>query len=309
MDATGELADGTLVPVAQGTTFADTQFICTSIGADPWVPGSSTSTWTRYSATSDLTAGTGLTRTGNSIDFVAGDASLTVNADNVIVASAPRWTTGRTITLTGDVTGASAAFDGTGNLSFATSLGSGVIVDADVNGSAAIAQSKIANLTTDLAAKVPNTRQVIAGAGTTGGGALSGDVTLNVVSANADMTVAADSITINAAPRWSTARSITLTGDVTGTAASVDGSANVSIATTLVGGAAPKFFAGDVGAGTSVTITHNLNTRDVAVTVYRNSGNYDTVMCDVQRPTVNTVTLVFASAVTASAYRCVVQGR
>ena len=36
---------------------------------------------------------------------------------------ADKWTTGRTITLTGDVTGTSAAWDGSGNVSFATVVG------------------------------------------------------------------------------------------------------------------------------------------------------------------------------------------
>lgn len=42
---------------------------------------------------------------------------LTGNSD-----TATAWATGRTITLTGDVTGVSAAFDGSGNLSFATTI-------------------------------------------------------------------------------------------------------------------------------------------------------------------------------------------
>ncbi|MFN5824769.1 MAG: tail fiber domain-containing protein [Sphingobium sp.] len=37
-------------------------------------------------------------------------------------ATATRWATGRTISLTGDVTGTSGSFDGSGNLSFASSL-------------------------------------------------------------------------------------------------------------------------------------------------------------------------------------------
>jgi phage-related tail fiber protein len=37
-------------------------------------------------------------------------------------ATAIRWATGRTIALTGDVTGTSGSFDGSGNLSFAATL-------------------------------------------------------------------------------------------------------------------------------------------------------------------------------------------
>lgn len=43
-----------------------------------------------------------------------------------------------------------------------------------------IAESQVTSLTTDLAAKVPTTRQILAGTGLTGGGALSADRTLNV---------------------------------------------------------------------------------------------------------------------------------
>lgn len=45
--------------------------------------------------------------------------------------------------------------------------------------------------------KVPNARNVVAGAGLTGGGSLSADVTLNVVSANAGITANADNIQLN----------------------------------------------------------------------------------------------------------------
>ncbi len=66
-------------------------------------------------------------------------------------------------------------------------------------------------------------------------------------------------------------------------------------------------FAALVGAGTSVAITHNLNTLDVTVQVYEVADGA-TVECDVIRNTVNQVTLGFAIAVVASAFRVVVQG-
>lgn len=60
------------------------------------------------------------------------------------------------------------------------------------------------------------------------------------------------------------------------------------------------------GAATSYAINHNFNTRDVTVEVYRNSGNYDTVLVDVQRTSVNQVTLVFASAPSAAQFAYVI---
>jgi hypothetical protein len=69
-------------------------------------------------------------------------------------------------------------------------------------------------------------------------------------------------------------------------------------------------YAANVGDGsaTSYTITHNLGTRDVQVTVYENSGSYAEVICDVNHATTNTITLLFSVAPTSNQYRVVVQG-
>lgn len=158
-----------------------------------------------------------------------------------------------------------------------------------------------------------------------------------------------------------TARSITMTGDVSWTV-SFDGSGNVTAAGTLansgvtagtyqsateiraltfdakgrvtgVGGAitiAPlfssiaskpttrdgygitdvprKFAAAIAGTATSEVITHNLNTRDCTVQVVRSTTPWDTVECDVEMTSVNTITLRFATAPSAGEYRVVVVG-
>lgn len=69
-------------------------------------------------------------------------------------------------------------------------------------------------------------------------------------------------------------------------------------------------FTGPVGDGsaTSITLTHNLGTRDVSVTLYQASGVYADVLCDVERPSTNSVTLKFEVPPTASQYRAVIQG-
>lgn len=61
------------------------------------------------------------------------------------------------------------------------------------------------------------------------------------------------------------------------------------------------------GSSTSITVTHNLNTRDVIVAIY-DATTFEVVECDIVNATVNTVTLTFATAPTASKYRCVVMG-
>ena len=70
-----------------------------------------------------------------------------------------------------------------------------------------------------------------------------------------------------------------------------------------------KRFSADVGDGsnTSYTVTHNLGTRDVQVSVRRNSGAYEQVLVDWGAATTNTVVLVFATAPSSAQFRVTVQ--
>ena len=73
---------------------------------------------------------------------------------------------------------------------------------------------------------------------------------------------------------------------------------------------APKRYSTDIGDGsnTSYTVTHNLGTREVTVVVYRNSGNYDEVECEVRHTSTTALTLVFSAAPTSNQFRVVVVG-
>jgi hypothetical protein len=78
----------------------------------------------------------------------------------------------------------------------------------------------------------------------------------------------------------------------------------VAVDTTVV----VRKYAASVGDGsaTSYTVTHNLNTRDVIVTVYDNSSPYAEVITDVAHTTADTVTIAFSVAPTTNQYRVVV---
>ena len=69
-------------------------------------------------------------------------------------------------------------------------------------------------------------------------------------------------------------------------------------------------YAANVGNGTdtSYTITHNLGTKDVIVSVYDNSSPYAEVICDVQHTSTSAITLLFSVAPTSNQYRVVVHG-
>jgi hypothetical protein len=75
---------------------------------------------------------------------------------------------------------------------------------------------------------------------------------------------------------------------------------------TQVGAGTYKANIGD-GSATEITVTHSLGTRDVMVEVVTNSGNYDTIICDVQRTSTNAVKLVFGVAPTSNQYRVLVR--
>lgn len=82
MDAWAEVPSA-YVWVELGTVNADTGWLST---ADPGgTLGTTAITWTQFAASGSAIAGAGMTKTGNALDVVAGDTSLTVAADNLIV--------------------------------------------------------------------------------------------------------------------------------------------------------------------------------------------------------------------------------
>lgn len=64
---------------------------------------------------------------------------------------------------------------------------------------------------------------------------------------------------------------------------------------------------GDASA-TSYTVTHNFNTRGLHVTVFRNSGNYDEVACEVRHTTVNATDFLFTAAPSSAQFAYVILG-
>ena len=183
------------------------------------------------SSTLDVTGATGI------------DGDFDINTDKFTVASASGNTaiagtlavTGAS-TLTGDVT-ASGAMNITGN--------TGVDGNFDVNTDKFTVASATGNTAVAGTLAVTGT-STLTGAVTASGG-VTGDLT-----GNADT-----------ATTWETARSITLTGDVTGTVSGVNGGSNISIATTVqpnsvaLGTDTTGSYVASLVAGTGVTLTNN----------------------------------------------------
>ena len=106
-----------------------------------------TQTLTNKTLTSPTITGTGAiagTFTGNLTGNVTGNVSGTAGSATGNAATATALQTARNFQLTGDVEASAVSFDGTGAVNLVTSYGTGTIVNADVNASAAIAYSKLA---------------------------------------------------------------------------------------------------------------------------------------------------------------------
>ena len=78
-DAAGEMEQATVF-IQEGTTLADTAWVCTT--AAPITIGSTSLTFVQFGAGTAITAGAGLTGT-TTFDVVAGDATIVVAADSI----------------------------------------------------------------------------------------------------------------------------------------------------------------------------------------------------------------------------------
>lgn len=82
-DSSAEVDAGMFCFVTEGTQYADSGWVLTT--DDAITLGTTSLAFAQFSGAGQITAGAGLTKTGNTIDVVAADASLTVNANDVAV--------------------------------------------------------------------------------------------------------------------------------------------------------------------------------------------------------------------------------
>jgi len=75
----------------------------------------------------------------------------------------------------------------------------------------------------------------------------------------------------------------------------------------IVAGIATKFSANLAGTATPEVITHNLNTRDIIVSVHKNTSPYQAIEVDWKATTVDTLTLDYTE-LPGAGYRLVVMG-
>ena len=144
-DISAEVTTGLFTFVSEGTDNADSGWVLTT--NDTITLGSTSLTFVQFSGAGQVTAGAGLTKTGNTIDVIGTAGRITVNANDVDIASTylgqSSITTLGTITtgvwngtdiaITDGGTGASTAAGAKTNLGFmtryATTFGDGSAVD------------------------------------------------------------------------------------------------------------------------------------------------------------------------------------
>lgn len=137
-DGTGEVSGGAFTFVEEGTVNADSGWVVTSNG--PISVGTDAINWAQFSGAGQITAGAGLTKSGNTIDAVGTTDRITVNADSIDIAStyvgqSSITTLGTITTGTWSATDVAVASGGTGasteadartNLAAGGTQGSGV---------------------------------------------------------------------------------------------------------------------------------------------------------------------------------------
>jgi hypothetical protein len=142
----GELANGDFTFVTSGSTNGSKGFILNTTGSI--TIGTTGITYAQFNASEAVIAGAGITKTGETISIGTGAITSSMILD-------------------------------------------GTIADADINASAAIAQSKIANLVSDLAAKAPLNSPTFTGTVTLPTGAVTSTMILDGTILDADINASA----------------------------------------------------------------------------------------------------------------------
>jgi hypothetical protein len=84
-DASADVADGAFTFVEEGSSNADSGWVLTTDGAI--TVGTTALSFTQFSGAGQITAGNGLTKTGNQIDVVGTSGRIVANADSIDLAS------------------------------------------------------------------------------------------------------------------------------------------------------------------------------------------------------------------------------
>ena len=275
-DSSVEVTAGLFTFVAEGTVNADSGWVLST--NDTITLGTTDLTFVQFSGAGQITAGAGLTKTGNTIDVIGTADRITVNTDSVDIASTyvgqtSITTLGTITTGTWDATTVAVTAGGTGVESFTDN---GIVYG---NGTSAL----------DVTAAGTQHQVLIAGA--------SGVPGFGAVDLSQGAAVTNDLPVTHGGTGASTESGARTNLAVGGTQLNVSTPVLTRKVSTAIGN----------GSSTTFTIQHGFDTRDVIVQVY-DSSNYDTVIADTIRTDANNVTVQFSASPASNAFTVVIIG-